>query len=66
MSTLDERLARIEGMVAMLVRRTAEAEELDDAVRKAYRRGYINGHHQRRAGRPCDPDAALAARRTTR
>ena len=61
--TIDDRLTRIEGMLAMLVRRTAEAEDIDEATRKAYRRGYIAGHHAQRRGDACDPEAALQARR---
>lgn len=66
---LDDRLRRIEGLLAMLVR-DADVErderDLDGEIAKAYRRGYLTGHHQRVGGVACDPDAALAARRRPR
>jgi hypothetical protein len=62
-SELEDRLTRIEGMLAMLIRRTADTEILDEATAKAYRRGYLAGHHAQRRGDPCDPDQALTARR---
>lgn len=66
---LDERLRRIEGMLAILIRNAdvdRDERNLDGEIAKAYRRGYVTGHHQRAAGVTCDPDAALAARRRPR
>lgn len=60
------RLRRIEGQLALLLRHAEVREDqrdLDGEIAAAYRRGYIAGHHAQRAGRRCDPVAALAARR---
>lgn len=66
---LDERLRRIEGLLAMLVRNAdveRDERDLDGEIARAYRRGYLTGHHQRHAGVPCDPEAALRNRRRPR
>lgn len=63
---LEERSRRIEGKLDILLRAAEVAEDqrdLEGEIAAAYRRGYITGHHAMRAGRKCDPEAALAARR---
>lgn len=66
---LDARLRRIEGLLSMLVR-DADVErderDLDGEIAKAYRRGYLAGHHAQRRGDVIDVEGALARRRRPR
>ena len=66
---VEERLRRIEGLLAMLVRAAdvdRDERDLDGEIARAYRRGYLAGHHAQRRGDAIDAEGALARRRRPR
>jgi hypothetical protein len=66
---LETRLRRIEGKLDMLLNAAdieAADRDVDGEIAKAYRRGYVTGHHAARRGDTEDADGALRRRRRTR
>lgn len=66
---LELRLRRIEGLLSTVARALdvdRDERDLDGEIARAYRRGYLAGHHAQRRGDPLDVEGALARRRRPR
>jgi hypothetical protein len=66
---LESRLARMEGLLAIMAREleaAADKRDLDTEVRPAYRRGYLAGHAAHRRGVERTADEALPVARGPR